>query len=59
MHKNPKSKPIIITFRTPNGNQWDETHSIQTFDLFKKDPAVFVIVDKETDEIIYRREVDN
>lgn len=55
MNKYPKSKPIIVTFRTPNGNQWDETYSMRTFDLFKKDPTVFVIVDKETDEIIYRR----
>ena len=55
MHKNTKSKPIIVTFKTPNGNQWDENHSSGMLDIFKKDPTVFVIVDKETDEIIYRR----
>ena len=55
MHKNTKSKPIIITFKTANGNQWDENHSSGMLDIFKKDPTVYVIVDRETDEIIYRR----
>lgn len=56
MYKNSKQRPIVITFRTPNGNQWDETYSMRIFDIFKKDPTVLIIIDKETDEIIYRRE---
>lgn len=55
MYKNPKFKSIIVTFKTPNGNQWDETYTTRLFDVFVKDPTVYIIIDKETDEIIYRR----
>ena len=55
MYKSDKFKSIIVTFKTPNGNQWDETYTTRLFDVFIKDPTVYVIIDKETDEIIYRR----
>ena len=55
MYNSDKFKSIIVTFKTPNGNQWDETYTTRLFDVFIKDPTVYVIIDKETDEIIYRR----
>jgi hypothetical protein len=51
-----KSRSVAITFRTPNGNTWDETHSMRMVDIFKKDPTVLEIIDKSTDEVIYRRD---
>ena len=51
-----KLPEIIITFRTPNGNQWDEIYSIRLLDIFKKDPTVYEIRNKADDELIYKKE---
>ena len=49
--------PIVITFRTPNGEMWNETYSMRLYDLFIKDPTVYEIHNKKTDELIYKKEV--
>ena len=51
-------KPIIITFKTPNGEMWDESYTMRLYDLFIKDPTVYEIRNKLTDEILYRRKDD-
>ena len=56
MYKPDKFKPIIIKFRTPNGNQWEEQYSTRMLDIFKKDKHVIEIRDRETDNIIYSKE---
>lgn len=56
MSKYTKDSQIIVTFRTPNGNIWDETHSIRMLDILKKDPTVYEIRDTEEYEIIYTKE---
>ena len=55
MYINEKSKPIIVTFRTPNGNIWEETHDMKMLNLFKKDITVLEIRDKQTDNILYTK----
>ena len=55
MAKHFRSYPMIITFRTPNGNTWSETHSSTLLSIFKKDTTVMEIRNKTTDEIIFKR----
>ena len=56
MYKNPKFKPIIVRFRTANGNEWEESYTTRLVDIFKKDKNVIKIIDADTDEIMYKRE---
>ena len=59
MFKHIKARPLIVVFRTPNGNEWEESYSGIILDILKKDPTVYKIIDKETYEIIYSRREKN
>ena len=48
-------KPIVITFKPPNGEIWEETYTMRLFDLFIMDPTVYEIHNKLTDELLYKR----
>ena len=56
MNKNTRFKPIIITFRTPNGSEWNEMYTSRLIDIFTKDPTVIEIKEEETDKLIYKKE---
>ena len=47
---------LNITFRTPNGNTWEEIHSSKMLEIFKKDPTVYEIRNRDNDNLIYRKE---
>ena len=51
-----KDFSVIITFRTPNGNMWEESHSSTMIDIFKKDPTVYEIRNRDNDNLIYKKE---
>ena len=56
MKRITKDTSITITFKTPNGNIWEEIHSGLMVDIFKKNPTVDEIRDKESDKLIYKKE---
>lgn len=56
MSKYLKEYSVVITFKTPNGNMWEEVHSNHMIDIFKKDPTVYEIRNRSTDELIYNKE---
>ena len=47
---------IIVTFKTPNGNTWDECHYASMTEMFMKAPDVQEIREKDTDKLIYSKE---
>ena len=48
---------IIVTFKTPNGNTWDECHYASMTEIFMKALDVQEIREKDTDKLIYSKEV--
>lgn len=50
------SKKIVVIFQTTGKTTWEETWSTNLIDIFKKDPTVVEIRDRETDNIIYSKE---
>ena len=44
---------IIVTFKKKNGESWEETYSSYLIDLFKNNPEVIEIRNKDSNKIIY------
>lgn len=55
MKKFDFGKLITVVFKTSNGNIWEECHYETMRDMWEKDPQVYEIRTRDTDEIIYRR----
>ena len=51
-----KNNPVVITFKTLNGNIWEETHYGNMVDMFINDPTVYEIRNQSNDQIIYKKE---
>lgn len=55
MNNPTKFSAIVVTFKKKNGQTWTENYSTRLLDFFIKDPDVYEVRYRDTDEVIYTR----